>query len=121
MNNWINTNIKKSNNLIYKLDKHFHLTPQHKYIPPFYIKTHFIRFENLSEEFEILMNQYNLDLKLSKHLNKSKNKIYSICDLSKENIQLINKVYRKDFIIFNYKMLQSLMKEDVVRKKIGIK
>ena len=66
---------------------------------------HILRFENLDEDFSRLMKQYdikNLDLL---HYNKSKSNInVSIHDLNQKSIELINKVYKKDFELFNYEM-----------------
>lgn len=71
----------------------------------YYIKNiNIIRFENLKEDFENLMKKYNLNLKLDIHKYKS-NKIFSVKDFDKETIELINKVYHKDFELFNYKKI----------------
>jgi hypothetical protein len=48
------------------------------------------------------MKEYNLDITLNSHLNKSKPKVFNINDFSKELINLINSLYSKDFEIFNY-------------------
>lgn len=80
-----------------------HYSEQFKYLdknPE--VKIHVLKFENLKEEFDNLMKEYNLDLTLNVHLNKSKPKVFSINDFSKELINLINDVYSKDFEIFNY-------------------
>lgn len=96
--------------LLYKI-KHrdmigHHYTEQYKYLDENYdIKI--LKFENLKNEFNQLMNEYNLDIKFDKHYNKSQNKKFTLSDLSKELIELINQVYKKDFEEFNYKMIIS--------------
>jgi hypothetical protein len=90
-----------------------HYSEQYKYIdndPS--IKIHILRFENLEEEFNSLMKTYNLDLKLSKDLNKNE-KIFTVKDLSPDNIKLINNIYKKDFEKFNYPM--NIIKEKCIR------
>ena len=80
-----------------------HYKEQYKYLCD-NTNINILKFENLKTEFNILMKKYNLNLKLEKHLN-SNNKIFTINDLDKENIKLINNVYHKDFEYFNYKKL----------------
>ena len=81
-----------------------HYTEQYKYLPPSKIKTHVIHFENLEKEFNVLMLKYDLHIKLDSKDNSSV-KRFTIKDFSNETIKLINKVYHKDFIIFNYEKL----------------
>ena len=70
---------------------------------------HIIHFENLENEFNLLMKQYNLDIKLDKHENKgnfkSSFKKFTVDSFSPELIDLINEVYHKDFEMFNYKKI----------------
>ena len=63
-----------------------------------------IKFENLKEEFDLLMVKYNINLKLESHLNKN-DKIFTVNDLDKDTIDIINQVYNKDFELFNYKKI----------------
>lgn len=63
-----------------------------------------IKFENFKEEFDLLMVKYNIDLKLDIHLNKN-NKIFTVNDLDKHTIDIINHIYNKDFELFNYKKI----------------
>ena len=82
-----------------------HYTEQYKYIPPKSLThTHIIRFENLEKEFNDLMIKYNLPIKLDSKDNCSVKK-FTIKDFSKKTIRLINDVYHKDFVIFNYKKI----------------
>lgn len=80
-----------------------HYTEQYKYLHPT-TKIYIIKFENLDEEFNKLMNLYNIkDIKLKK-INSS-HKTFSIANFSKELIDLINDVYSKDFECFNYEKI----------------
>jgi len=60
-----------------------------------------VRFENLKKDFRKLMLKYNKNIFLNFHVYK-KEKIYNIVDFDKETIELINKIYHKDFVLFNY-------------------
>jgi hypothetical protein len=81
-----------------------HYSEQYKYIDPEY-NIHILKFENIDEEFNKLMNKYNLDITLDLVTNKSILKKFGVKDLSKHNINLINKVYDKDFEMFNYQKI----------------
>ena len=86
----------------------FHFTPQYLYTHNEFnqqIVDHILHYENLEEEFRDLMSLYGLDICLDSHENRS-NKIYSVADISSENIRLINDKYHNDFIFFNYPKLQ---------------
>jgi hypothetical protein len=62
-----------------------------------------IKFENIEEEFNQLMNKYNCDIiYIKKYIS---NKKFNIDDINDENIKLINEIYKKDFDLFNYKMI----------------
>jgi hypothetical protein len=78
----------------------FHYTEQYLYLDKV-INIHIIKFENLLEEFNELINKYNLALPPLFHNNVG-NKQYSIEDLDKDTIDLINDIYHRDFIEFNY-------------------
>jgi len=104
--NWmINASKNKKNHPEFGRIGGDHFTEQYKYIDNT-SKIHILKFENIEEEFESLMKQYNLNLKLNKKVQVSKNKKYSVQDISKENIKLINIIYKKDFELFNYTMIE---------------
>lgn len=67
------------------------------------IINHVLKFENIEIEFMELMKKYKIDLLFdnTKFVNKN---IYSFqpTDLSKANINLINKIYHDDFVNFDY-------------------
>jgi len=63
---------------------------------------HILKYENLDNEFKELMDKYNLShIKLDKHENKSSNKL-NRNDLTHESKDIIYKLYKKDFQLFNY-------------------
>lgn len=87
-----------------KLD--FHYTEQYKYIDLNYdIKI--LKFEELPFCFNNLMKLFNIDLSLPKYKSNAskKNKTFSISDFNQQTIKLINEVYKKDFEMFQYKIL----------------
>jgi hypothetical protein len=84
----------------------FHYVEQHKYYDKS-SKIHIIKFENLEEEFNALMEKYGLDIKMDRHDNASKKeRKFNIESFSPEVIKLINKAYSKDFKKFGYEMIE---------------
>jgi hypothetical protein len=77
-----------------------HFTEQYKYLDP-NVNIHILKFENIEEEFNKLMKDYSYDIILNKKVQVSK-AIFSIKDFSKETIELIKEVYKKDFELFGY-------------------
>ena len=104
----IHTKIEMNKYLIDKINKRDisgkHYTEQYRYLYP-NKKIHILKFENLDEDFNNLMNLYNIKNIILKNDNKSSDKTFSINDFSKELIVLINNVYKKDFKIFNYQKI----------------
>lgn len=70
---------------------------------------HVLKLENLTDEFNQLMFEYNSDIRMDKHTNKSSTfidvKKFDIEDISEENIKLINERFANDFIYFDYDMI----------------
>jgi len=70
--------------------------------------THIIHFENLMEEFEDLMRAYDLTQVLNytklDRVNVPKTKYFGVNDFDAHTIDLIRRVYRKDFEYFGYDM-----------------
>jgi|688.fasta_scaffold102134_1 hypothetical protein len=94
-NVWVSESIIKSDTMydfVYYKDK--------KVIP------HVIKLENLKEEFDNLMFNYNTKIRINKSANIGSHyyseKRFGLEDISKENIDWINKKFEKDFIYFNY-------------------
>jgi hypothetical protein len=79
-----------------------YFTPQYQYIEPQY-NIIVLRYENIEEEFNTLMNQYGYNITLNLNVNVSK-KISKLTELSIDTIEYINKVYKKDFELFGYEM-----------------
>jgi hypothetical protein len=72
------------------------------------IVTHILHFENLQQEFEELMKAYELqDVNLtSSHARvRKESATLGVDDLTPGTIDLINKIYAKDFEIGDYKMV----------------
>jgi hypothetical protein len=78
-----------------------HYTPQFLYLDKT-TNIHILKFENLKEDFDKLMEQYNIDLQLTLKDNSS-NKIFSTDDLFDNTKNIIRDIYKEDFEIFNYK------------------
>lgn len=70
---------------------------------------HVLRLENLTDEFNQLMFEYNSDIRMENHSNKSSDfgikKQFGIEDISKKNLMLINQTYFNDFHYFGYEMI----------------
>jgi hypothetical protein len=62
---------------------------------------HVLKFENLKKDFNDLMKKYKLNCTLNVHTN-SNDKVFTIKDFDEKTIELIKKVYKNDFEIFNY-------------------
>jgi hypothetical protein len=62
-----------------------------------------IKFENLNKEFTDFLKDVNIQEEFNVHLNESI-KIFKFEDITIKNLRLINKIYKKDFELFNYKM-----------------
>lgn len=80
-----------------------HFTPQH-----LYLNITIIKYENLNYEFNNLMKKYKLNLKIT---NKSYNKstvVFKLKDISQDNIILIEKIYKEDFIQFGYPLQSNI-------------
>lgn len=100
LNEYIKNNLINEDNLFT-----LQLIPQNLY-------THFndkqivdyiIKYENADKGFNTLMNKYKCDIKYIKQTPTTKK--FNIKDISKENINLINKIYEKDFQLYNYHMI----------------
>jgi Sulfotransferase family len=99
---------------------HGHMLPQAYYVYDENgnkIIDHVIRYENLSAEFDALMVEYGLPIKLPSkkegipmfHTYNRKGVSHSqqmtVNELSPENIAKINEVYARDFELFGYRIL----------------
>ena len=99
----LNKKFIELNNIMYK----FHFIPMYFYtcyndyeniIPNLTI----IKFENLNKEINKFLNKLNIEETFDIHRNINDTKIFEFEDLSIKNIKLINKIYKKDFELFNY-------------------
>ena len=117
MNKWIveaaETAIKKGE--CYK----GHCVPLHKFV--YYegkqIITHVLKMENLSEEFQDLMQRYQLPVKLEHHNSRKGGTYLGVDNLTKDAITKIDEWAGLDFEYFGYKMLDPSEKKN--RSKHG--
>jgi len=82
-----------------------HYSEQYRYIDENAV-IHILHFENIELEFNELMKKYKLDIKLNRKDNQATSvKKFTIESFTPELIKLINEVYHKDFITFDYKKI----------------
>jgi hypothetical protein len=86
-----------------------HFIAQHRYLEPQY-NIRVLRYENLEEEFNALMKEYGYSIVLDRKINVSK-KVASLSDLTLDTIELINRIYEKDFTTFGYEMVHSVFQK----------
>lgn len=66
------------------------------------------RFENLESDYNILKEKFNLDKLASINHNDLK-KVVNVLDYyNNESLEIINKKYEKDFILFNYTKVETI-------------
>jgi hypothetical protein len=87
----------------------YHFIAQHCYLQPQY-NIRVLRYENLEEEFNALMKEYGYNIVLNKKVNVSVKTAF-LSDLTLETIELINRVYEKDFTTFGYEMVHSVFQK----------
>ena len=63
-----------------------------------------IKFENLNKEINSYFYEIKIHEEFNTHENKNDKKLFEFEDLSVKNIKLINKIYKKDFELFGYKI-----------------
>jgi hypothetical protein len=120
--NWIGILKNNSNPTILDYNKHIekylnfvetrfnlqHWWPQHKFIYDAdgnKMVDYVLRMDNLNQEFNDLMREYNLPLQLNSKTNES-NKMYGLKDIFTNNLSKINKIYKKDFELFGSEMIE---------------
>ena len=101
--NKLNIEFIESNEKMYA----FHFIPQYFYTcyndyETIISNLKIIKFENLNEEFNNFLKELEIEEEFDTHENKNEQKSFEFEDLSIKNIKLINQVYKKDFILFNY-------------------
>lgn len=83
-----------------------HVEPQHHFVTNRQgkIGVNFIgRFENLEEDFAKVCDRLNIPFNGLPHLNSTKHKHYSEY-YTKKTKELVDRIYKKDFELFNYEM-----------------
>ncbi|EJK46082.1 hypothetical protein THAOC_35273 [Thalassiosira oceanica] len=68
--------------------------------------THVLKMETLNEDFERLMNQYKLGMKLQHKNVRVSNTTLSVEELSDDVVELINDWSKKDFELFGYELIK---------------
>lgn len=103
MNKWLKENLNDEN--VYNGGLNCHFVPQHEYIYNDNNErtcNHILKFDNLTSEFNELMEKKNVDVRLSeKNKDNKSNFNLTIDDIDDENMQKIFKLYKKDFEIQN--------------------
>ena len=118
-NEFIQNKIKEANNTNTNVGKYGgHFAPQYKYLTND-DKIHILKFENLNQEFNDLMKQYNINLKLDEKHNVSNHK-FTINDFNESTKKLIQEVYKKDFDLFNYEIKNTIESFTNEKKNIFI-
>jgi len=82
-----------------------HYTEQHLYLIP---DIHIVHFENLVTELNRLMELYSIKGLVLDKDNRSVPKKHTVKDFSDELICLINRVYARDFELFNYPLIEPI-------------
>ena len=105
-NPWVIRDENEFNNALVGCINKKHLFPQKDfvYIENEKVTDHVLRLENLNAEFKNLMENKNLPLQINIKANESI-KIFNVEDISRKNLDLINKRYEKDFELFGYEMI----------------
>jgi CRISPR/Cas system-associated protein endoribonuclease Cas2 len=105
-----------------------HLISQYDYIYdatvgsttfPERIVSHVLKFENLTREYDDLMEKYGLKHLTplpQEHVRKSLPKLLSLFNLTLENLRLIEQVYRQDFLEFGYEMKSTSIPSDILKR-----
>ena len=105
MNKWILEELNKA--IKYGTCALGHCIPMHKYVylDGGQIVSHVLKMENLTAEFQDLMKQYQLPVRLERVNVKNKDSMLGVDDLSQDAISKINEWARLDFYYFGYEML----------------
>ena len=109
MNNFIQ---KKSWSCLHGKRCAGHFLPQHDYVYDMegnQVIDHLLRFEHLNEDFSTLMTLYDLPIGLPGKMNARNNTgqtgasgKLTVANFTKKTIEVINKVYDRDFALMNY-------------------
>jgi hypothetical protein len=108
LNSWIQMKLRE----VMKISNYpGHFLPQHFYVYDHHrrqVVTHVLRYENLHMDFDNLMKRYNLDeIKLPpKPAHATDGAFFTKESLSPDTIAMINDIYRADFRIFGYPMVE---------------
>lgn len=94
-----------------------HFIPQYDYVFEHRrrIIKHVLHFENMVDEFHALMKLYNLPLRLPKRrLRPSHSKTISANNLTRKNMELIERLYQDDFREWGYEILSESLPSETL-------
>lgn len=86
--------------------------------PPRIVK-HVLKFESLRNDFTSLMLQYGLEHLTplpNEHVRKSLPKELGLLNITLDNLPLIERVYKQDFVEFGYKMISSAIPDEILQR-----
>jgi hypothetical protein len=81
---------------------------------------HVLRFENLTSDFEALMELYDLPMRLpEKQVRVSHTRKLSVLNMTKETVLLIEEIYEEDFLEWGYELMSETIPQELFgRNKI---
>lgn len=114
INKFLNYNLKRFLKNPDSLLKGGHYGLQYSYVydkNDILIVDEILKLETLDEDLEKLNKKYNLNLVIDKKKTNTSSKNCKISDISDENIELINTIYKLDFEKFEYPMINRNLKD----------
>ena len=91
-----------------------HWGPQSAYLDTETPGIHILKFENLTDEFNVLMQEYSvigrrgglpvMSKDIDNHKNRMAKKHFGVDDFNNITLAMIHQLYRNDFTNFNYSM-----------------
>ena len=89
-----------------------HFIPQYDYVFGHgrRIIKHVLRFENLTDEFRALMELYDLPMRIpTRKVRPSHQKMVDVYNLTRRNLELIERLYEDDFREWGYEILSETL------------
>lgn len=96
-----------------------HYIPQYDFVYEGHTKVmhHVLRFENLTAEFNALMELYELSVRLpEKQVRVSHDKKLGVYNLTEANIKMIEMVYEQDFLEWGYDVMSRLIPGEIFQR-----
>ena len=92
-------------------------------VSPKKLVKHVLKFENIHKEFNNLMSEYGLHHLIplpTEHVRKSVEKQLGLYNLTLENLQLIERIYKKDFEEFDYEIQSSNIPPEILERNSAL-